>query len=158
MRRIDWISPIMAGIFGCMAAVASPCACGAGSATGAIEKRQAAAAAPPAPSQGSVAFAGKGIIGTWVGTLEGEGKMDIDPAPGGFKVSLQVSDASGCVGFIEAIGSISGDTLTLVQNRDGQECTISIRFVGETAEVRERNCSGHHGASCGFNGTLKQVD
>jgi hypothetical protein len=107
-----------------------------------------------APQRPSPASAGLGIIGTWTGVPEGDRKMSIDPAPGGFKISLRVSTPSGCAGSIEGFGTRSGDTLTLTQKGIAQDCIITIRFAGEKAEVSEKMCADYHGAACGFRGTF----
>lgn len=97
------------------------------------------------------------IAGAWQGTLEGDGGMEIKVAPTGFDVTINVSDASGCSGSIDGLGTLSGNTLTLIKKEEDQVCTITARFSGDTAELNEDNCSGYHGAACGFSGTLKKV-
>ena len=97
------------------------------------------------------------IAGVWQGKLEGDGGMEIKVAPAGFEVAVNVSDASGCSGIIDGPGTLSGNTLTLLKKQDDQVCTITAKFSGDTAELSEDNCSGYHGAACGFSGTLKKI-
>ena len=158
MRKAGGMIGVIAGILGFIAAVAPLFTNGMASAFDVPVKPQVDA--PPLSSQvqSSPATAGLGIIGRWSGRLEGDGIMEIDPAPTGFKVSLRVSGPSGCVGSIEGSGPISGDTITLTKEKDGQVCTIAIKFAGETAAISENNCSDYHGAACGFHGTLKRED
>lgn len=126
--------------------------------TDAIEKSRSAqnvvAPQPPQAPQGSEPLK---IAGVWQGALEGDGGMEIKVAPTGFEVAVNVSDASGCSGSIDGLGTLSGSTLTLSKKEEDQVCTITARFSGETAELSEDNCSGYHGAACGFSGTLKKV-
>ena len=85
--------------------------------------------------------------------------MEIDPAPAGFKIILRVSGPSGCIGFFESTGPLSGDKITLKKEKEGRVCTISVRFKAwDIAEINENNCSEYHGAACGFRGTLKRED
>lgn len=97
------------------------------------------------------------IAGAWQGTLEGDGGMEIKVAPTGFDVAVNVSDASGCAGSVEGHATLSGNLLTLIKKEEDQVCTITARFSGDTAELNEDNCSGYHGAACGFTGTLNKV-
>jgi len=97
------------------------------------------------------------IAGAWQGTLEGDGGMEINVAPTGFDVAVNVSDASGCSGYIDGLGTLSGNTLTLIKKEEDQVCTITAKFSGDTAELNEDNCTAYHGAACGFYGTLKKV-
>lgn len=83
-------------------------------------------------------------------------EMEIKPAPTGFDVQLIVFTA-GCIGEIKGSGTLSGNTLTLMNNDDDQVCTITVKFAGNTAEVNEQNCSFYHGAACEFDGILKKV-
>jgi len=108
----------------------------------------------PAAYQQSQAPAQIAHVGLW--REEGAGEMEIKPAPTGFDVSLNVATA-GCTGEIQGSGTLSGNTLTLMKNDDGQVCTITVKFAGNTAEVSENNCLTYHGASCGFSGILKKV-
>lgn len=97
------------------------------------------------------------IAGVWQGALEGDGGMEIKVVPTGFDVAVNVSDASGCSGSIDGSGTLSGNTLTLIKKEEDQVCTITATFSGDTAELSEDNCSGYHGAACGFSGTLKKA-
>ena len=109
---------------------------------------------PPQAAQGSESLK---IAGVWQGALEGDGGMEIKVAPTGFEVAVNVSDASGCAGTIDGPGTLSGNTLILLKKQEDQVCTITAKFSGDTAELSEDNCSGYHGAACGFSGTLKKV-
>ncbi len=158
MCKTDGIIGVIAGILGFIAAVAPLFTSGMASAFDVPVKSQVDASPLSSQAQYSPATAGLGIIGKWSGRLEGDGTMEIDPAPMGFKVSLRVSGPLGCVGSIEGFGPLSGDTITLTKEKDGRVCTIAIKFAGETAAISENNCSDYHGASCGFHGTLKRED
>jgi len=148
MRKTGEMSSIVAGILGFIAAFALP--------AGSVGSEAEAPAKPQvdAPQRPSPASEGLGIIGTWTGVPQEDRKMAIDPAPGGFKISLRVSTSSGCAGSIEGFGTRSGETLTLRQKGTAQVCIVTIRFAGETAEVSEEMCSDYHGAACGFRGTF----
>lgn len=156
MRKTGGMLGVIIGILGFIAASVSMFAYGTGFASEMAVQPQVAA--PSVPSQARPSATGPGIIGRWSGRLEGDGTMEIDPAPTGFKVSLRVSGPSGCIGSIEGTSPLSGDTITLIKEKDGRLCTITIKFAGETAEIGEHNCSDYHGAACGFNGTLKWED
>ncbi len=110
----------------------------------------------PQQQETSTAFVVPSITGVWRGTLEGDGEMEIKATPIGFDVTLSVS-TSGCAGSIDGTGSLSGKTLTLTKKDDDQICTITVKFVDDTATVDENNCSYYHGAACGFSGTLKKT-
>lgn len=123
-----------------------------------IKKSRNAQDSPPSQSQQtSSVSAPSNIAGTWEGRLEGDGGMEIKLAPTGYDVAVNVSDASGCAGSIEGAGALSGNAMMLTKKEDDQVCTITIKFSGDTAELNEDNCSGYHGAACGFSGTLKKV-
>lgn len=126
--------------------------------TDAIEKSRSAqnVVAPQSAPVANDSLSQK-IAGAWQGTLEGDGGMEIKVAPTGFDVAVNVSDASGCSGSIDGLGTLSGNTLTLIKKEEDQVCTITARFSGDTAELSEDNCTGYHGAACGFSGTLKKV-
>jgi hypothetical protein len=113
-----------------------------------IEKSRASKSETPTASS---------IAGTWKGSLEGDGEMVIKPASTGFDVALSVSSSSGCAGSIEGNGALSGNTLTLTKKGDDQVCTVTIKFVGDTANIDEDNCMSYHGAACSFYGTLKKI-
>jgi len=132
--------------------------------TDAIEKSRSAqnvvAPQPPQPPQPPQAAQGSeplSIAGVWQGALEGDGGMEIKVAQTGFEVAVNVSDASGCSGFIDGLGTLSGNTMTLIKKEEDQVCTITAKFSGDTAVLNEDNCSGYHGVACGFSGTLKKV-
>jgi hypothetical protein len=101
------------------------------------------------------------IAGTWTGSLEGDGEMVIKTMPTGFDVALSVTGetagGSSCGGAIEGSGTLFGNTLTLTKKEDNQVCTITIKFVGDTANIDEDNCMNYHGAACGFYGSLKKL-
>jgi hypothetical protein len=101
--------------------------------------------------------ASNAITGLWTGDLEGHGEMKIKPSGAGFDVLMSVSSDSGCAGTIQALGTLTGNTLTLMEKDDDQVCTITVKFSGSTAEVNEQNCWPNHGAACGFSGTLRKV-
>lgn len=85
--------------------------------------------------------------------------MELDPAPAGFKIILRVSGPSGCTGFFESNGLLSGDTITMRKEKDGRVCTVAIKFTAwDVAEISENNCSDYHGGTCSFNGVLKRED
>lgn len=113
--------------------------------------------APAQSPQTSTGTAPSNIVGTWEGRLEGDGGMEIKLAPTGYDVAVNVSEASGCAGSIEGAGALSGNTMVLSKKEDDQVCAITIKFSGDTAELSEDNCSGYHGAACGFSGSLKKV-
>lgn len=119
--------------------------------------RSAQEVSPSQPQQTSPGSVTSNIAGTWDGQLEGDGGMEIKLAPAGYDIALNVSDSSGCSGSIEGSGTLSGNTMVLSKKEDDQMCAITIRFSGDTAELNEDNCSGYHGAACGFSGTLKKV-
>lgn len=111
----------------------------------------------PQSSQAAQSSESQKIAGVWQGALEGDGGMEIKVAQTGFDVAVNVSDASGCSGSINGIGTLSGNTMTLIKKEEDQVCTITAKFSGDAAELSEDNCSGYHGAACGFSGTLKKV-
>lgn len=126
--------------------------------TEAVEKsRSAQDVVSPQPVQVAQGSEPLKIAGVWQGKLEGDGGMEIKVAPTGFDVAVNVSDASGCAGSVEGHGTLSGNLLTLIKKEEDQVCTITVKFSGDTSEVSEDNCSGYHGAACGFSGTLKKV-
>lgn len=96
------------------------------------------------------------IAGTWKGSLEGDGYMTVAASATGVEVALNVSSPSGCAGTFKGAGSLANNVLTLTKKDADQVCTITIKFSGDTAEVDENNCSSHHGAACGFSGTLNR--
>ncbi len=96
------------------------------------------------------------VSGTWKGSLEGDGEMEIKPAATGFDVALSVSNPSGCTGSLESSASLVNDVLTLTKKEYDQVCTVTIKFSGDTAELNENNCSDYHGAACGFSGALNR--
>ena len=158
MRKAAGMTGI-AGMFVSIAAVALFLAGGMASASDAPGKHQADPPLPSLQAQSSIATEGLGILGRWSGSLEGDGRMEIDPAPEGYKIALHVSGPSGCIGSIEGAGPLYGDTITLTKEKDGRVCTISIKFkTWDTAEVSEKNCSDYHGTACGFHGALKRED
>jgi hypothetical protein len=114
------------------------------------------APAPPQPTQPAPTSTAPSISGTWKGSLEGNGQMEIKPTATGFDVALDVSNAE-CTGSIEGTGSLSGNTLIISKKEDDQVCTITIKFAGNTANIDENNCSFYHGMACGFSGTLNKV-
>jgi hypothetical protein len=158
MCKTGGIIGVIAGILIFIAAVAPLFTGGTASAFDVTVKSLVNAPPLSSQAQSSPATTGLGIIGRWSGRLEGDGTLEIDPAPMGFKLSLRVSGPSGCIGSIEGTGPLSGDTITLSKEKDGRVCTIAIKFAGETAAISENNCSDYHGAACGFQGTLKRED
>lgn len=112
--------------------------------------------ATPQPKLEPTTSTAPSITGTWKGTLEGDGEMNIKPTPTGFAVTLGVSSSSGCAGSIEGSASLANNVLTLSKKDDDQVCTITVKFSGDTAEVDENNCSYYHGAACGFSGNLSR--
>ncbi|MDD2722364.1 MAG: hypothetical protein PHH47_13765 [Gallionella sp.] len=97
------------------------------------------------------------IVGEWAGRLVGDGSMEIKPAATGYVVVVNVSDESGCAGSIEGSGTLSDNTMVLSKKEDDTVCKLTIKFSGNSAELTEDDCSGHHGLSCGFSGTLKKA-
>jgi len=158
MRKAAGMTGI-AGIFVSIAVVALFLAGGMATASDASGKQQADVQPLSSRVQSSIATEGLGILGRWSGNLEGDGRMEIDPAPAGYKIALHVSGPSGCIGSIDGAGPLYGDTITLTKEKDGRVCTISIKFkTWDTAEVSENNCSDYHGTACGFRGALKRED
>jgi hypothetical protein len=100
------------------------------------------------------------ISGRWKGE---NSEMVIKPIPTGLGVSINVGaaplnpDAMGCAGSIQALGTLTGNALTLIKKEDDQVCTISVKFAGDAANIEESNCSAFHGASCDFDGPMKIV-
>jgi hypothetical protein len=157
MRKTVGMISIIAGIFGFLAIVTMLFTGGIATASEVYLNPQMDAPMS-LQVQSSPATTGLGIIGRWSGRMVGDGIMEINPAPMGFKVEMSVSSPSGCVGSIEGFGSLSGDTITMRKEKNGRSCTIAIRFAGAMAEISENNCSDYHGATCGFRGVLKRED
>lgn len=120
------------------------------------ESENAAPTVAPSLAQPTNTSAAPSISGTWKGSLEGNGQMEIKPASTGFDIALDVSNAE-CTGSIEGTGSLSGNTLIISKKEDDQVCTITIKFTGNIANIDENNCSFYHGMACGFSGTLNKV-
>lgn len=159
MRKTAGMIGIIAGIWGFVAGSVPMLTVSTGFASDIAEPLHAVA--PPLSSQNEPfsATMGLGIIGRWSSGMEGDRRMELDPAPTGFKIILHATGPSGCTGFFESTGSLSGDTITLTKEKDGQVCTIAIKFKAwDLAEVIESNCSAYHGAACSFLGTLKRED
>jgi hypothetical protein len=159
MRKTAGMIGFIAGIWGFVAGSVLMFTVSIGFASDMAAQLQVAAPPPPSQNAPFSAATGLGIIGRWSGSLEGDGRMEIDPAPTGFKIILRVSGPSGCIGFFESTGPLSGDTITLTKEKDGRVCTIAIKFKAwDIAEVSENNCSEYYGTACGFRGTLKRED
>jgi hypothetical protein len=159
MRRTAGMIGLIAGIWGFVASSVPMLTVSTGFASDIAAPAQAVA--PPLPSQNEPfsATMGLGIIGRWSSGMEGDRRMELDPAPTGFKIVLHASGPSGCTGLFESTGSLSGNTITLSEEKDGRVCTIAIKFkTWDFAEVSESNCSAYHGAACSFRGTLKRED
>jgi hypothetical protein len=159
MRKTARMIGFIAGIGGLAAGSVLMLTVSMGFASDMAAQLQAVAPSPPSQNEPFSATTGLGIIGRWSGSLEGDGKMELDPAPASFKIILRVSGPSGCIGFFESTGPLSGDTITLTKEKEGRVCTIAIKFKAwDIAEVSENNCSEYHGTACGFRGTLKRED
>jgi hypothetical protein len=115
-----------------------------------------------APASGSSAGAtGKAPVGKYSGQGEGKLSLDIKPATAGkYQVSLSTAAASAggsrCGGSVDGLGTMTGDTLLLVVDKDAGHCEVHLKFNGARtrAEIEESGCSGYHGAACGFDGTV----
>lgn len=65
-----------------------------------------------------------------------------------------------CNGWFSGIGAVENGQIVIRSYKPQeawQNCVLTIKLTakGKTAEVSEENCSGFHGASCSFEGTLK---
>jgi hypothetical protein len=159
MRKTVGMIGFIAGMWGFVVGSVLMFTVGIGLASDMTAQLQVAAPPPPSQNEPFSATTGLGIIGRWSGSLEGDVRMEIDPAPAGFKTILRVSGPSGCIGFFENTGPLSSDTIIMTKEKDGRVCTIAIKFkTWDIAEVSENNCSDYHGATCGFRGTLKRED
>jgi hypothetical protein len=159
MRKTTRMIGFIAGMRGFVAGSVLMLTVSIGFASDMAAQLQVAAPPPPSQKEPFSATSGLGIIGRWSGSLEGDGRMEIDPTLTGFKIILRVSDPSGCIGFFESTGPLSGDTITLTKGKNERVCTIAIKFKAwDVAEVSENNCSEYHGTACGFHGTLKRED
>jgi len=72
-----------------------------------------------------------------------------------------IMDSYGCAGAIEGVGKVNGDIITVTDKNEDKTCRITIRFKGDTAEIKESSgCFFWHGVpkGCDFNGTLFRVD
>jgi len=95
------------------------------------------------------------ISGTWRGSNV---DMTIKPLPKGFDIGLVVSSLSRCTGGdISGSGTLSNNIMRLTKIDNDQTCTVTINFVGDTANISEDNCLSFHGAACGFAGTLQKA-
>lgn len=98
------------------------------------------------------------ISGTW---SNGGLDMTVEKTVSHFVLSFSVN-TSHCTGYLEATGSLSGNKLTVVPDRnfaDGEEdsCKIIVSFLNDKATIKESNCTKWHGAQCNFDGTLMKV-
>lgn len=107
--------------------------------------------------------------GNWIGKYDAyfdgaTGEVEITPLTAG-RLSVSIGMAGErCAGEIEAIVDRPvGDVITVskaaYEDRDDQEsaCRISLRKQGDELSLSEDEvCMGHHGVSCGFDGTASR--
>jgi hypothetical protein len=99
-------------------------------------------------------------------TGQGEGKLTLDiraAVTGKFPVLLSTSAVTAgggrCGGTLEGLGALSGNTLAVLAERDGERCEVTIEFSANRsrAEIEERRgCMSFHGPACGFTGSVQK--
>ena len=93
-------------------------------------------------------YQGKGGEGAW------QLYAKITPSKqGSYKVNLQATNAT-CASMADGIGTLEGDILSV----EG-DCSLKISVKGQYLRVKEgSNCAAWHGASCSFDGALRQTE
>lgn len=111
------------------------------------------------------AFSGLCAAQTYIRHDEDSGGKLIIKVKGGhfsFAIAVKGTKAAPCRGYFEGVAEFETETLA-EYNRDFNEtvageavsCRLTFIFNGRTVTVREHECSGSHGAACGFEGVYR---
>lgn len=75
-----------------------------------------------------------------------------------YLVDMQTSNERGCGGRVKGIATQRGPVMVFrSQDRELSTCVATITARGDVLRVNEeQGCTDHHGAACGFTGTMRK--